>query len=197
MATNRILLKLCVASLALFAAAASAQTIYKQVDADGRVMFTDQPNPAARVVASYEPGRVAVRAQTQIEDSEAAPTTAIPDPVSHLPAPGAGRSRNDVERAVFSYASLDSPLAMQVDGLEAARRARLEAYKDAKPAGVLIVKPVPRGHEPSPQRAGTDAFYMLWVATFFVLAAGLLFVGWQTIRLVLRGGFPRWQAGSA
>ena len=194
---NWKLIGFCFASLALFATAAGAQTIYKQIDADGRVTFTDQPNPGARVVASYETGRVAVRAQPLAADFQAAPTTADSDPVGRLSAPGAGRTRNDVERAVFSYASLDSSLASHVDALEAARRARLEASRDAKPAGVLLVTPVPRGHEPPPpQRAGTDILYMLWVATFCVLAGGLLLVGWKTIRMILRG-LPHRQMGAA
>ena len=37
-----------VPTLLLFAAAASAQTIYKQIDADGRVTFSDRPDPAAQ-----------------------------------------------------------------------------------------------------------------------------------------------------
>ena len=188
MDTNRTLLKVFIASLALCATAAGAQTIYKQVDPEGRVIFSDQLNPAARVVASYEPGRPAIR-----------PEREDPEPNAEPAAPVTGRSRNDVERAVTTYTSLNSPLALRVDATESARRARQEMHKDAA-AGVLIVKPVPqeaREHESVAPDEGVSPYYVMWAATFLLLASGLLFVGWQTLRLILRGAFPRWQAGGA
>ena len=60
---------------------------------------------------------------------------------------------------------------------------------------MLIVKPLPRDHEPTPRYEGFTTFYVMWAATFFLLAAGLLYVGWQVLRLILRSAFPRWQLG--
>ena len=180
MDTNRILFKVCIASLGLCATVAGAQTIYKQVDPQGRVMFTDQPNPAASVVTSYEAGKPAGRLEWQASEPN-------PEPA----APASGRLRNDVERAVTTYTPLNSPLALRVDATESARRARQEMHKDAATA-VLIVKPVPAEHEPVAPDEGISPYYFLWAATFLLLASGLLFVGWQTLRLILRGAFPRW-----
>jgi hypothetical protein len=240
MDTNRnLLFKICIASLAVFATAASAQTIYKQVDADGRVMFTDRPSSQARVIASYEtskparrqdteaeaaaePGRVRAGAEDRgpiaqnastppepralresvappeirtVQDFRGAGATEIPS----TPAPKAiirAVAANDVERAVTTYTPLQSPLALQADATEAARRARQEMNKVAA-SGVLIVKPVPREREPIQTHEGITAFYVLWAGTFFLLAAGLLYVGFQTLRLILRGAFPRWELGLA
>lgn len=249
MDTNRTLLKACcVASLALFASIAGAQTIYKQVDADGRVMFTDQPDPSARVVASYDTSRRARRPDSESDGPAAEPVrrpaaeiarapteesqrwpvadpmrrapaeieaqfvpawvesaraaesepsfAAVPDAKSGGPAqPSARRLTSDAERAASTYTPLDSPLAYQVDASEAARRAQQEMHRNATSSGVLVVKPLPREHEPAPRYEGFTGFYMMWVATFFLLAAGLLYVGWQVLRLILRSAFPRWQLG--
>src|SRR6478609_4474123 len=83
MDTNRISVKACIASLAICATAAGAQTIYKQVDPEGRVMFTDRPNPEARVVASYETSRPARRMEAEPDAQAAQPA---PRPIAR-PAP--------------------------------------------------------------------------------------------------------------
>ncbi len=57
--------------LTLFAVAASAQTIYKQVDEDGRVSFTDQPRAEARTLTSYQLGQGARHDAVVDSDSEA------------------------------------------------------------------------------------------------------------------------------
>ena len=220
MDTTRTLFKVFTVFLALFASAAGAQTIYKQIDADGRVMFTDQPNPGARVVASYETSRPARRGDTDADEAVVQPaprpapevsvslvtpalaeTRKVPDPgISATPAElvntTSGRLPVDAERAARTYTPLQSPLALQVDASESARRAEQETRKDKDPAaGVLVVQPLPRDHEPTKPYEGFTVFYVMWAATFFLLAAGLLYVGWQTFRLILRGAFPRWQLG--
>lgn len=250
MDTNRSYLKLCFASLALIASAGNAQTIYKQVDPEGRVMFTDRPSPEARVITSYETSRRSSRTDNDADDAyvpssrrpmiepTAAPMAAeserrvappetprLAEPAAttiriseapgrpaysfsstmNLTESGTGsaasrqtalRSANDVERAIATYSPLTSSLAMEKDAVESARRARQELQKAAPaPAPVLVVKPVAREREPSQQHEGVTSFYLLWAGTFFLLAAGLLYVGWQTMRLILRGGFPRWQLG--
>lgn len=237
MDTNRISLKICIASLALFATSAGAQTIYKQVDAGGRIMFTDRPSPEARVVASYETSRSARRQENDAEaiaepvrgpafaqeprriaQSEPAEIRALPEyrtfgeirtaqdfrgnstDVPSMAAPRATLrpvvAANDVERAVATYSPLTSALAMEKDAAESARRARREAHK-ISPAAVLVVKPVSHEREALPAHEGISTFYVLWVTTFFILAAGLLYVGFQTLRLILRGAFPRWELGLA
>lgn len=211
MDTNRISLKICIASLALFATAAGAQTIYKQVDAGGRIMFTDRPSPEARVVASYETSRSARQQENEAEAGAEPESSAFAEirtvqefrgnatGVPSMAAPKAMLrpvAANDVERAVATYSPLTSALAMEKDAAEAARRARQEAQK-ATPAGGLILKPVPRERETLPAHEGISTFYVLWATTFFILAVGLLYVGFQTLRVILRGAFPRWELGLA
>ena len=229
MNTNRTVLKACIASLALCAGTAGAQTIYKQVDTDGRVIFTDQPNPSARVVASFETARPArverdeprreeiqradIRAESAVESypREMVPNFTAPqrmrtadDSAGDVKIPAVPRAvpvrANDVERAVFSYKPLDTPLAAQIDATEAARRLRQDAYKNPVAAGVLVVtKPAPSVHEPVKtlkMHEDVDGYYYMWAITFFLLAGGLLYMGWQTIKLVLSGAFPRWNLGA-
>ena len=75
MDTNRTLLKACLATLALLlASGAYAQTIYKQVDDEGRVTFTDRPNPAAKVITSYE-ARSRTAPASEADSMSAAATT--------------------------------------------------------------------------------------------------------------------------
>ena len=245
MDTNRkLLLKACVASMVLIATGVSAQTtIYKQVDEDGRVIFTDQPRPSARTVASFESSRPRAQPGT---DSDSAPRGAadparrvmaqagageVTDPApryavdpsprysvdnasgtapdtprrtidaaswtnvdSSLPA-GAARGRGDVERAVYSYATLMTPQAAQIDATEAARRARQDMNKgSAKP--VFVVQGTPRDHDAA-GKTGMSSMYVAWAVTFMLLAAGLLYVGWQVFRLILGRAFPRWELGLA
>lgn len=237
METNRTsLLRFGLAALAFCASSAMAQTIYKQVDAEGRVSFTDQPNPSAKVVASYEtarrmararadedPGRDEERAatesrnpaplvmpdrpasraaesfppmryQTYAPDSEALPAAAPVPAASPAPVAAARRASNDVEKAVFSYAPLESTLAYEVDAREAAR-ARQAKRVEATP--VLVVKPLPREREPVKMHEDFNRYYVMWALTFFLMAAGLLYVGWQVMRLILGGAFPRWNVGIA
>jgi len=195
-------------------------------------MFTDQPSPDARVVASYQTSRPARRAETSLDEpSHDSPSTTVSGfsirPVAPVVAgessrrydPATGKSTEpaadrmilasgeqvaaassrlpvEAERAARTYTPLQSPLAFQVDANESARRAQQEVRKDKDAAaGVLIVKPLPREHEPTPRYEGVTTFYVMWAATFFLLAAGLLYVGWQVIRLILRSAFPRWQLG--
>ena len=228
MNTNRTVLKACIASLALCAGTAGAQIIYKQVDADGRVIFTDQPNPSARMAAAFETTGPAweldemrrdeprtespTEARTDSPRRDMVPNFTAPermrvadDPAPHelkiSPVPLTPTVRtNDVERAVFSYKPLDTPLAAQVDATEAARRLRQDAYKNPVAAGVLVVtKPAPSVHEPVKtlkMHEDVDGYYYMWAITFFLLAGGLLYMGWQTIKLVLSGAFPRWNLGA-
>ena len=53
----RVLACLLVAPLLLLATEVSAQTIYKQTDAGGHVLYTDQAEPAARVMTSVPAAR--------------------------------------------------------------------------------------------------------------------------------------------
>ena len=231
MDTNRkLLLKACVATMVFLATGASAQTIYKQVDEEGRVVFTDQPKASARTVASFESSRPRAQAVADVDNgsriapeparrvvaqaavSEAAetvprydaeamprngygadalPRTAV-DP--SIPA-GTSRGRGDVERAVFSYATLNTPLAAQVDATEAARRARQASRKDDGKM-VLVVQATPHDHAPT-AKPDLSAAYIAWAVTFFLLAGGLLYVGWQVFRLILGRAFPRWELGLA
>ena len=196
MDTNRTFFKACIASMMLVTGAAAAQTIYKQVDENGRVMFTDQPSPAARVVTSFETARDRGRASADRETSAEPnrPETAIA--AETMPGEDGVRGRGDVERAVFSNSILHTPLAAQADANEAARRSRQQMQKPTA-APVLTAQAAPREHGAAPAKSGMDMAYIIWAATFFVLAAGLLYVGWQVIRLTLGVTFPRWELGQA
>lgn len=249
MDTNRKLLGACIASLALISTAAPAQTIYKQVDEEGRVIFTDQPAPGARTITSYETGRPRTSdpsARTEwpsrASDSETSGRNAVdaaPRPNADTqaqraiaPAPRASSESSrriadwapanlqsqqaqvtasppsagpvgprstyaEVERAVATYKPLDTPMAAQADAVEASRRARLEANK-ASGGAILVVQAAPRDHEPAVKKSeGMDTFYLIWALTFFALAGGLLYVGWQVLRLILGTAFPRWRVGVA
>lgn len=208
MDTNRTLIKACAASLALLlASGVSAQTIYKQVDDEGRVTFTDRPNPAAKVITSFEsrgrPADAPVEARVTTETS--LPRTAVSSagatrPSQPLPmtndAIAARSNYGEIERAVATYTPLNTPLAAQADATESARRARQEANKRST-SPILVVQATPREHEATAPKSGVDTFYILWVVTFLILAAGLLYVGWQVFRLILGTAFPRFHIGAA
>jgi hypothetical protein len=265
MDTNRKILGACIACLALFASGVSAQTIYKQVDEEGRVIFTDQPAPGARTITTFQTGRA--RAAAPAESSEwapraeasgrAMPRVVEPDPVegdtnsrstqeaerrgaadapslsrstpmvprmgsdeprrasnwspanlqsqqaqvtAAPPSAGATNPRSnyvDVERAVATYSPLNTPMAAQADAIEASRRARLDASK-ATGSPILVVQAAPRDQEPAAKKGeGMDTFYWIWALTFFALAGGLIYVGWQVFRLILGTAFPRWKVGVA
>ncbi len=241
MDSNRKLLPALVATVALLASAgAFAQTIYKQVDANGRVTFTDRPSADARVVASYESprahaqedGRQSRYPEVQYPDNRRAedlrPSAALYPDVFPAPrqaesfAQGGNDMRQqrssedaaarmvespawqdstpgrEIERAVFTAATLATPDAAQIDFMESARRARQEAtYREAAP--ILVVHDAPRATyaAPASTKRAMSSFYILWAGAFLVLAAGLLYVGWQVIRLVLGSSFPRWHVGGA
>ena len=96
--------KICAAALLCSVGGASAQTIYKQIDATGRTIFTDRPD-AARVAVSYETFRS--------EES---------GPVS--PPRIATGTRSDVGKALFRHTAMRSTYAATVDFNEAGRRLR-------------------------------------------------------------------------
>jgi len=227
MDTNRRILGACIASMLLIGTV-SAQTIYKQVDDEGRVIFTDQPASGSRTLSIIESSPP--RAQQPVADNADSGVRAEParraEPMAAessrveperrvfverrdstrrigigaaqggVVAPATRAGSGDVERAVATYTALNTPMAAQADAVEAARRARLGATKDTVGA-VLVVQATPREHEQVIKNSGMDSMYFLWAATFFALAAGLLYVGWQVFRLVLGTAFPRWHVGAA
>ena len=179
---------------------ASAQTIYKQIDDEGRVVFTDQPAPGLRTLATIEPSRP--RAQqpavdhAETEISPGAPVTAEPRTEITIRKSSGMAAFGPQERAVATYTVLNTPMAAQADAVEAARRARLGASKDTV-GPVLVVHASPREQEQVIKKSGMDSMYFIWAATFFALAAGLLYVGWQVFRLILGTAFARWNVGPA
>ncbi len=261
MDSNRRLIPALIATLALLATGgAFAQTIYKQVDENGRVTFTDRPSSDARVVASYESPRAPAQPGAQEDGRQASasfdsryPPVKYPDnrrademrslesrtqeaqsPIGAYrdvyPAPRQAQSGpqagdagsvaaldssnryanpvepssrqastpgREIERAVFTAATLATPDAAQIDFMESARRARQEAtYREAAP--ILVVRDPPRVTTgPTVAKRAMSSFYFLWAGAFLVFAAGLLYVGWQVIRLVLGSAFPRWHVGAA
>jgi hypothetical protein len=94
----------CVAALLCSGGGAWAQTIYKQIDATGRMTFTDRRD-SARIGAFYE-----------IFPSEE--RGSVPPPRI------ATGTRSDVEKALFMHTAMRSTYAATVDLNEAARRLR-------------------------------------------------------------------------
>lgn len=262
MNTNREILSACIASMLLIGSV-SAQTIYKQVDEEGRVVFTDQPSAGSRTLGTIDTSRP--RAQQPAAENTDNVSRAEPlrraDPIAEpsrrmgtedsvrpseperrifveqrdtsrrivsetainpgmsststprveaakrtaevpgigSPQAGAQGTRSgygEVERAIATYTALNTPMAAQADAVEAARRARQGATKDTVGA-VLVVQATPREHEQVIKTSGMDSMYYIWAGTFFALAAGLLYVGWQVFRLILGTAFPRWHVGAA
>ena len=264
---KRTLLGICIAAATFIPFAAPAQTtIYKQVDEEGRVLFTDQPRANARTLSSYQTGaRPASRLSDaevleRVEGRRSAPpppppeTSAVaglyaplvepdrrrvteresplsgsseeprrysfgstfdserarmpeqsPEPpsTSSSPAPSSGSATpathvrsSEVERAVFSYAPIASPAAAQVDATEAGRRARQEASKASATTPVLKVTPLTPDRPRADFKQGVNIYYTVWALTFLIMAAGLLYVGWQVMRLILGEAFPRWHIGA-
>jgi hypothetical protein len=267
------LIALSTLGVAVVATAVHGQTIYKQVDEDGRVIFTDQPKPTARTVASFQTGAASVsnapsRAEPRAEPPNDSPareaaepprrsfaevatasarfplteraaepvarTVSAAEPValssrqSELSSVAPGTSTpastatsaavspqaflgatssatalakprpGEAERAVSTYTPLASPQSAQIDAIESARRARQDAAKEKNAAAkVLLTQPLPKERASVPAHNGLGFFYALWVITFFCLGAGLLYVAWYVLRLILGGAFPRWEVGTA
>lgn len=125
----KTLLTACMAAFLFCAtgAGAAAQVIFKQTDETGRTLFTDRPDPAARIVATY--------AIAQYNGSSAQPD----DPVLR---PAAATDRpTDVERALQRMAPISSARAATIDSNEAARRMRQEQRTHTKVAETLFAEP--------------------------------------------------------
>jgi hypothetical protein len=90
---------------------ASAQTIYKQVDATGHIVFSDRPDPAARVVTRFLPpsGLPFDLPPLQFSANGAPPDT-----------------RSDVENALTMSSAISSAHSISIDVNEATRRQRQE-----------------------------------------------------------------------
>lgn len=91
-----------------------------------------------------------------------------------------------VQRALATNSMLDTPFTAEVDALEAARRARQSGVRVAAARPVILSTTVSReSRQISPAASVDSRPYYLWAGTFFLLAASLLLVGWQVIRLIL------------
>ena len=91
--------RICAAAFLCAAAGVSAQTIYKQIDANGRTIFTDRPAATGIVVpyATFQRGLVS-------------------------PPRIASGTRSDLSEALFSNSAMTSMYAATIDFNEATRR---------------------------------------------------------------------------
>jgi len=103
MLRRHITAKICAAAILCNGGAVLAQTIYKQIDATGRTIFTDRPT-ADGIVEPYV-------------------TFSSQERGSLSPPPETG-TRSDVAKALFSNSAMTSIYAATVDFNEATRRLR-------------------------------------------------------------------------
>jgi hypothetical protein len=94
--------KICAAAILCSGEEVLAQTIYKQIDATGRTIFTDRPDTAGTVVP-YE------RFPNQERGSVSSPRIVT-------------GTRSDVARALYTKSAMSSTYAANVDFNEATRR---------------------------------------------------------------------------
>jgi hypothetical protein len=101
---KRMMTKICAAAILCSGGGVLAQTIYKQIDASGRTIFTDQP-AADGMVVRYE---------------------TFPREERGLVSPPriATGTRSDVAKALFSNSPMSSTYAATIDFNEAGRRLR-------------------------------------------------------------------------
>lgn len=138
----KALLTACMAAFHFCAAGvagAAAQVIFKQTDETGRTIFTDRPDPAARIVATY--------AIAQYNGTSAQPDDPLLRPAA------ATAKLTDVERALQNMAPISSARAATIDSNETARRMRQEQRTHAKGAEMLRAEPTVNGAAVAPIRA--------------------------------------------
>jgi hypothetical protein len=127
----KTLLTACMAAFLFCAAGAAAQVIFKQTDETGRTIFTDRPDPAARIVATY--------ALAQYTGFSGQPDDPVLRPAAATDKP------TDVERALRLMAPISSARAATIDSNEAARRMRQEQRTHTKGAETLRAEPTVNG----------------------------------------------------
>lgn len=111
------------------AATATATVVVKQIDQNGRIIYTDRPDPKHVVLAQYReslPAATSIDQPVPLSAPETGSAVIVGEPVV---AP-----LTDVERAVRSFTRLASPLALTVDSSEASRRLREQAHAARNPA---------------------------------------------------------------
>ena len=101
---KHLIAKICAAAILYSGGGVLAQTIYKQIDASGRTIFTDQPESDG-IVVPY----------TTFSNQE---WGLLPLP------PVASGTRSDVAKALFRNSAMSSTFAATVDFNEAGRRLR-------------------------------------------------------------------------
>jgi hypothetical protein len=111
------------AALAL-STAASAGQIYKQTDASGRVIFTDVPDPSARIVATYETTGEAPRASSATAGPVLVSTSAVPVPSIGAPMGSTLAPWQEARLAVSRGERMNSLRSREIDAREAARAGR-------------------------------------------------------------------------
>jgi hypothetical protein len=119
---------------------------------------------------------------------------ALPEPQPAIVAditPATEHVSKSIERALASHSMLDTPFTAEVDALEAARRARQSAARLAVARPVLLRAAAIESEKMLEETESVSTPYYLWAGTFFLLAAGLMYVGWLVLSLVLGSLFRR------
>ena len=102
---KHVMSKMCAAAILCCAEGVLAQTVYKQIDATGRTIFTDRPTADSGVVVPY------ARTSSQEGGSVSPPRIAI-------------GTRPELAEALFSSSPMTSMYAATIDFNEATRRLR-------------------------------------------------------------------------
>jgi hypothetical protein len=114
---------LALAALAA-ATAVSAGQIYKQTDAQGRVIFTDVPDPSARTVATYETTGETQRPSGATSAPVLLPTSGVPAASIGAPMGPTLAPWQEARLAVSRGERMNSLRSREIDAREAARAGR-------------------------------------------------------------------------
>jgi hypothetical protein len=133
------------AVLALAGASAAAQNIYKLVESDGQVVFTDQLSPQSRLLARYAGGSGTAVVVIEAAPQDGPPPVSQPGSQSSMPqtvtvnAPFLVQTGmtlapfDEVALALDTETRMSSPRVARIDAVEAARASRSVTAAPANP----------------------------------------------------------------
>jgi len=182
-------------------AQAAGQEIFKQTDAEGRVIITDNPDPARRILERYPAHSANASALIIVPNPpEAANALNAPWPMQR---PTFNRPSDEVQFALDTNSRMSSPRIDAIDAREAARRASAApAPSPLRFNAVQFKPPSLRRYQPSDEegseagRPSTESRKTVaalpalnWVAGSQV--GGMLLLLWIAACMLLRRGVRR------
>jgi hypothetical protein len=172
----------------LLSNAALAGMVVKQVDANGRITYTDNPDPKHVILAQYTE-----RGSASIEQPGGAFNAAnanLPPPVIIGEEPSMA-PLTEVERALRSFTRLSTPLALMVDSSEAARRLRQQSSVARNGSALPLVftkaEPDTRTGTGTPPGLAARIFSPLF---YLFVSLGVGFMAYMASRIFLNGIVP-------